>query len=82
MQDKTEERVALENAKFKLLNVLSCNNNALCHSSKFVFCFFTTSDPGDTTWGLWIFSAKCDVILRFRWISFNMPEVLCTFLVN
>ena len=26
------------------------------------------------TWGLWIFSAKCDVILRFRRISFNMPQ--------
>ena len=34
MQDKTEERVALENAKFKLFKVLSCNNNALCDSSK------------------------------------------------
>ena len=25
------------------------------------------------TWGLLIFSGKCDVILRFRWTSFNMP---------
>ena len=26
------------------------------------------------TWDLWIFSAKCDVILIFRRISFNMPQ--------
>ena len=26
------------------------------------------------TWGLWIFSAKCDVILRIRRISFDMPQ--------
>ena len=26
------------------------------------------------TRGLWIFSAKCDVILRFRRICFNMPQ--------
>ena len=46
MQDKTEERVAIENAKLKLSKVLSCNNNALCDSSKFVFVF-TTSNPAD-----------------------------------
>ena len=28
------------------------------------------------TWGLCVFSAKCDVILRFRRISFNMPQGL------
>ena len=44
MQDKTEERVAIENAKLKLFKVLSCNNNALYDSSKF---FFTTPIPGD-----------------------------------
>ena len=27
-----------------------------------------------SNWGFWIFSAKCDVILRFRRISFNMPQ--------
>ena len=32
--------------------------------------FFTTINPGD------MFSAKCDVILRFRQISFNMPQGL------
>ena len=50
MQEKTEEIVAIENAKLKLFKVLSCNNNALCDSSKFVFrlfLFFTTSFPGD-----------------------------------
>ena len=26
------------------------------------------------TRGLWIFYTKCDVILRFRWIGFNMPK--------
>ena len=36
--------VALENAKLKLLKVLSCHNNALCDSSKL---FFTTINPGD-----------------------------------
>ena len=45
MQDKTEEIVAIENAKLKLFKVLSCNNNALCDSSK-LFLFFT-SNPGD-----------------------------------
>ena len=39
MQDITEERVAIGNAKLKLFKVLSCNNNALCDSSKFVFVF-------------------------------------------
>ena len=37
MQDKTEGRVAIENAKLKLFKVLCCNNNALCDSSKFFF---------------------------------------------
>ena len=71
MQDKTEERVAIENAKLKLFKVLSCNNNALCDSSKLVFVFLQHLTL--ETWDLWIFSAKCDVILRFRWVSFNMP---------
>ena len=62
--------VAIENAKLKLLKVLSSYNNALCDRSKlFLFKQLTLE-----TWGLWIFSAKCDVILRFRWISFNMPQ--------
>ena len=36
--------VAVENAKLKLLKVLSIYNNALCNSSKL---FFTTINPGD-----------------------------------
>ena len=42
MQYKTEEIVAIENAKLKLFKVLSCNNNALCDSFKFVFVFYNT----------------------------------------
>ena len=41
---KTEKIVALENAKLKLLKLLSSNNNALCNSSK---VFFSTSNSGD-----------------------------------
>ena len=36
--------VAIENAKIKLLKVLTSYNNALCDNSKF---FFTTINPGD-----------------------------------
>ena len=57
-------KVAIENAKIKVLKVLSSYNNALCDSFKLIF----------TTWGLWTFSAKCDVILIFRLISFNIPQ--------
>ena len=53
--------VAIENAKLKLLKVLSSYNNALCDSSKLFLQQFTLE-----TWDLWIFSAKCDVIFRFR----------------
>ena len=60
--------VAIENAKLKLLKVLSSYNNAICDSSK----LFTTINQGDKEPR--IFSAKCDVILRFRRISFNMPQ--------
>ena len=48
---------------------MSSYNNALCDSSKFFLHQLTLE-----TWGLWIFSAKCDVILRFGRISFNMPQ--------
>ena len=61
--------VAIENAKLKLLKLLSSYNNALCDSSKLFSQRLTLE-----TWCLWIFSAKCDVILRFRQISFNMPQ--------
>ena len=41
MQDRTEERVATENEKkIKIFKVVSCNNNAPCDSSKFVFVFY------------------------------------------
>ena len=63
MRDKAEEKVAIENAKLKLHCIF--NNTALWDSS--IFLQHQTME----TWGLWIFSAKCDVILRFRWISFN-----------
>ena len=53
--------VAIENAKLKLLKVLSGYNNALCGSSKLFLQQFTLE-----TWDLWIFSTKCDVIFRFR----------------
>ena len=66
---KTEKLVALENAKLKLLKLLSSNNNAVCNSSKGFFQHLTLE-----TWSLGAFSAKCDEILRFRWISFNMPQ--------
>ena len=39
---KTEQIVAIENAKLKLLKLLSSNNNALCDGSK----LFSTSNPG------------------------------------
>ena len=58
--------VAIENAKLKLLKVLSSYNNAL---SKLFLQQLTLE-----TWGLWIFSSKCNVSLRFRQISFNMPQ--------
>ena len=61
--------VAIEKAKLKLLKMLSSYNNALCDSFKL---FFITINPEDM--GLWIFSTKCDVILRFRRFSFNMPH--------
>ena len=57
-------------AKLKLLKVSSSYNNALCDSSKLFFLQQLTLE----TWGFWIFSTKCDVILRFRRISFNMPQ--------
>ena len=69
MCDKAEIIVAIENAKLKLLNVLSSNNHVLCDSSKLFLQHLTLE-----TWGLWIFSAKCGVILRLRCISFNMPK--------
>ena len=62
-------KVAIENAKLKLLKVVYSYNNAVCGSSKPFFLQLTLE-----TWGLWIFSSKCDVILRFRQISFNMPQ--------
>ena len=40
--------VAIENAKLKLVKVLSSYNNALCDSSKlFFFFFFTKINPGN-----------------------------------
>ena len=56
--------VATENAKLELLKVL--------FSYAIVLSFFTKKPL--ETWGLWIFSIKCDVILRSRRISFNMPQ--------
>ena len=44
--------VSIENAKLKLLKLLSSNNSALCDS----FVQNLTLE----TWSLWIFSAKCD----------------------
>ena len=55
--------VALENAKLKLLKVLPSYNNALYDSSKLFLQQLTLE-----IWGFWIFSPKCDVILRFRHI--------------
>ena len=40
---KTEEIVAIGNAKLKLLKVLSSNNNALCNSSM----LFSITNPGN-----------------------------------
>ena len=37
MRDKTGKIVAIENAKLKLLKVLSSNNNALCDKYKLFF---------------------------------------------
>ena len=56
--------VATENAKLKLLKVLSSYYNALCDNSKLFLQQLTLE-----TWGLWVLSAKCDVILRFGRIS-------------
>ena len=64
--------MAIENAQLKLFKVLSFNNNALYDSSKFFLLFLHLTLPSET-WGLWIFSGQCDVILRFRWTSFNLP---------
>ena len=69
MRDKTGKIVAIENAKLKLLKVLSSNNNALCDEYKLFLQHLTLK-----TWNFWIFSAKCDKILRFRWFSFIMPK--------
>ena len=69
--------MSIENAKFKLLKLLSSDNNALCYNYKGFLQHLTLE-----TWNLWILSAKCDKILRFKWISFNMPTILCAFLVN
>ena len=55
--------------KCKLKTVLCSYNNALCDSSKLFLQQLTLEKVG-----LWIFSAKCDVIFRFRRISFNMPQ--------
>ena len=60
--------VAIEYAKLKLSKVLSSYNNALCDISKLFYKKLTLE-----TWGLWIFSTKCEVIFRFGRISFNMP---------
>ena len=38
---KTEQIVAIENAKLKLLKLLSRNNNALCNSSKLFYQHLT-----------------------------------------
>ena len=64
---------AIENAKLKLIKGLSSYNNALCDSYK-LFLQQLTPQLTLETWGLWIFSAKCDVILKFRRISFNMSQ--------
>ena len=64
---------AMEYAKLKLFKVLSRYNNALCDSSMLFLQQLILE-----TWGLWIFSAKCDVILIFRRISFNMPQGFMT----
>ena len=61
---------AIGNAKLKLLKWLSSYNNALCDSSKPILLQQLTLE----TWVIWIFSAKCGVILRFRLISFNIPQ--------
>ena len=61
--------VAIENAELQLLKVLSSYNNALCDSSKLFLQQLTME-----AWGLWIFSSKGDVILRFRRISFDMLQ--------
>ena len=53
--------VAIENAKLKLVKVLSSYNNALCDSSKlffFFFFFFFLQKLTPETEDLWIFSAK------------------------
>ena len=65
---KTEQLVAKENAKLKLIKLLSSNNDALCDSSKLFFQHLTLD-----TWSFRIFSAKCDKIPRLRWIRFNIP---------
>ena len=61
--------VAKENAKLKLLKVLSSYKNALRDISK-LFLQQLTLD----TWGLWIFSSKCDVNLRSQ--IWNVTAVL------
>ena len=55
---------------YAALKVLSSYKNALCDSSKLFLQQFTLE-----TWGFWIFSAKCDVILSFRRISFKSPRL-------
>ena len=61
--------VAIENAKLKLLKVLSSYNNAIYDSVKPFLQQLTLE-----TCGLWTFSENSGVILRFRRISFNMPQ--------
>ena len=57
-----------KNAKLKLLKLLSGKRMRFA----IVLSFFQhlTLD----TWSLMILSAKCDEILRFRWICFNLPQ--------
>ena len=74
---KTEQIVAIENAKLKQLNLLSSINNALCDSSKFFFQHLILE-----TLGLRIFSAKCDEILDLDGSVAICQKVLCAFLVN
>ena len=67
--EKTEKIVAIDNAKLKLLKWCLVT---IMYSAKVLRFFSSTSNPGNMEPS--DISAKCDEILRFRWIRFNMPQ--------
>ena len=66
---KTEKDSGYRKCKIKTVKIVSSNHNALCDSPTL---FSSTSNPGNMEPSDIL--AKCDEILTFRWIRFNMPQ--------